>query len=254
VSSGLRTDFERDGYVVVRSLFDPQRVAHLERDFDAITAELLASDENVNARWGGPRMERLDAAATRVLHTHNVQRYSAVWLDALRDPQFLDVVEQLIGPDIVLHHSKLFLKPAGDGSPFPVHQDWSYFPLQQDSMIAAVLHISEATEAMGCLRVLPGSHRRGRLDATSGQSESSSLDGLTLDDLVPIEAGPGDVLFFHYFTVHGSGPNRSDAARKTVLTQLFAGSDQEDGEVVHPNENLVLRGRRPGMTRGRAGR
>jgi phytanoyl-CoA hydroxylase len=253
VSAGLRADFDRDGYVVVRSLFGADRMAHLERDFDAITADLLAGDENLNARWGGTRMERLDAADTRVLHTHNVQRYSAVWLDALRDPKFLDVVEQLIGPDIVLHHSKLFLKPAGDGSPFPVHQDWSYFPMQRDSMIAAVLHISEATDAMGCLRVLPGSHRQGRLDATSGQSASSALDALTLDDLAPIEAEPGDVLFFHYFTVHGSGPNRSDVARKTVLTQLFAGSDQEEGEVVHPNENLVLRGRRSGMTRGRAG-
>ena len=44
-----------------------------------------------------------------------------------------------------------------------------------------------------------------------------------------------------------------DAITAEVLTHLFAGNDQEEGEVVHPNENLVLRGRRSGMTRGRAG-
>ena len=48
-----------------------------------------------------------------ILHTHNVQKYSRVWLDAFLNERFLDVVGAILGPDIILHHSKLFQKPSG---------------------------------------------------------------------------------------------------------------------------------------------
>ena len=64
----------------------------------------------------------------------------------------------------------------------------------------------------------------------------------------------GDVLFFSYLTLHGSLPNRSEQARKTVLVQLFSGSDEvlPNEAVNHVNENLCLRGRHHRMTREKA--
>jgi len=63
------------------------------------------------------------------------------------------------------------------------------------------------------------------------------------------------VCFFHYCTLHGSGPNRSDRTRKTVLLQLYAGGgDETEDPDGHPDARLVLRGRNPAMTRSRAGR
>jgi len=161
---------------------------------------------------------------------------------ALMNERFLELACQLIGPDIVLHHSKLFQKPPEKGAPFPMHQDWTYFPTEKDSMIAAVIHISEATDEMGCLRVYPGSHKEGRIKGTSGQSESEMLAKYPLEGATACEAEPGDVLFFHYFTVHGSMPNRSLKTRKTVLVQLYAGDDQVEEGNQHPNERLLLRG------------
>ena len=52
----------------------------------------------------------------------------------------------------------------------------------------------------------------------------------------------GDVIFFHYFTLHGSMPNRSNQTRKTVLVQLHSGKDQVEEENSHTNAKLVLRG------------
>jgi ectoine hydroxylase-related dioxygenase (phytanoyl-CoA dioxygenase family) len=95
---------------------------------------------------------------------------------------------------------------------------------------------------MGCLRVYPGSHKLGRVDGTSGQNESDLLAQYPLENALPLEAEPGDVVFFHYFTLHGSMPNRSSETRKTVLIQLYAGNDKiEDGNP-HPDEKLVLTG------------
>jgi phytanoyl-CoA hydroxylase len=253
MSSDHKAFFEEHGYCVCKGVFSPREVAALERDFDRIVAQLTASNENINARWSGVEVEKLGAADTVVLHTHNVQRYSAAWMSALLQPAFLDVAESLLGPDVVLHHSKLFQKPAEQGAPFPMHQDWSYFPSEQDSMLAAVIHVSAATDPMGCLRVYPGSHKNGRMTGSDGRGLSKILlEDYPIERATPIEAEPGDVVFFHYFTIHGSMPNRSNAVRKTVLVQLLSGSDQIEEGNTHTNENLVLRGWNHSMTRARA--
>ncbi|MCG9894266.1 MAG: phytanoyl-CoA dioxygenase family protein, partial [Fimbriimonadaceae bacterium] len=159
----LADHFQEHGYAVARSLFSPDETAALESEFDRIVAQISAAGEAVNARWSGPEMDRMGAAETVVLHTHNVQRYSAAWMQALLHPRFLAAGTEILGPDVILHHTKLFQKPAEMGSPFPMHQDWEYFPSELDTMLAAVIHLSPATDEMGCLRVYPGSHRIGRV-------------------------------------------------------------------------------------------
>lgn len=238
----IRSFYDENGYYVARGLFTAAEVAELERAFDHIVEQLQRTNEEVNARWSGPEMDRMGAHNTVVLHTHNVQHYSALWLQAIQKDAFLDVVEALIGPDIVLHHTKLFQKPAEKGAPFPMHQDWTYFPTLKDTMMAGVIHVSAATDEMGCFRVYPGTHRLGRVAATSGKSVNPVLEKYPIEGATALEAAPGDVVFFHYFLLHGSLPNRSTRVRKTVLVQMHAGTDEVEDGNRHPNERIVLRG------------
>jgi ectoine hydroxylase-related dioxygenase (phytanoyl-CoA dioxygenase family) len=132
-----------------------------------------------------------------------------------------------------------------------MHQDWSYFPSINDSMLAGVIHVSKATDEMGCLRVVPGSHKLGRVKDSGGQGATVSelQEKYPIEKALVVEAEPGDVVFFHYFTLHGSMPNRSDKIRKTVLVQLHRGDDRiEDGNL-HPNERLTLQGWNSQITR-----
>ncbi len=245
--------FNENGYYVARGVFNSTELAKLDRDFDRIVAQLQGGGENINARWGGTEMEKLGAQQTVVVHTHNVQQYSAVWMRALLHSGFLDVAEQILGPDIVLHHTKLFLKPPEKGAPFPMHQDWTYFPTKNDSMIAGIIHVSDATDEMGCFRVYPGSHSLGRIERSSGQIPNAILEKYPLEGATPLEAKAGDVVFFHYFLLHGSKPNRSKHVRKTVLVQLHEGHDTvEDRGAAHPYERLTLRGWNYSATRTQA--
>lgn len=246
--------YREQGFYIARGVFLPDLVAELESEFDRIVRQILASGEEVNARWSGPEMDALGATGTVVLHTHNVQQYSAAWLRALLEPRFLDVATALIGPDVVLHHTKLFQKPAENGAPFPMHQDWSYFPSLKDTMMAAIIHVSAATDEMGCLRVYPGSHKLGRMRDSHGQTEHEMLLRYPIQDALPLEAEPGDVVFFNYLTIHGSMPNRSNHVRKTVLVQLYAGDDAIEHGNAHPNERLALRGWNHHTTRDSANR
>ena len=239
----IKASFNKNGYYFARGLFSPAEIGELEHEFDRIVEQNVKRHDSPNKGWKGKAVDRLNVGETTLLHTHQVQFYSARWLHALQHPAFLDTAEAILGPDIVLHHTKLFQKPAEKGAPFPMHQDWSYFPSVKDSMIAAIIHVSRATDEMGCLRVYPGTHKLGRKQGTNGQDYSRFMEkNYPLDGAKVIEAEPGDVLFFHYFTIHGSQPNRSSELRKTVLAQLYSGEDRIEEGVTHPDSRLVLRG------------
>lgn len=257
LSSALDADvaarFAEDGFYLARGVFAPDEVAELEGEFDRIVRQITGANEDTNATWGGAEMERLGAAGKIVTHTHNVQQFSAVWLRALLHPRFLEFATAILGPDVVLHHSKLFQKPAENGAPFPMHQDWSYFPTVRDTMMAGIIHVSEATDAMGCLRVYPGSHKRGRLEDSNGQRDGVMTADFPISGATPVECEPGDVVFFNYLTVHGSMPNLAERTRKTVLVQMFAGDDRVEEGITHPNENLTLAGFNHTTTRFSAG-
>lgn len=251
--SDIKEFFQEHGYYHAKGVFGPSDLAPLATDFDRIVTQLLASEDDVDATWDGGEAAKLARAGDRIFHTHNVQKYSRHWLNAFLNDRFLNVVEDIIGPDILLHHSKLFQKPAEAGSPFPMHQDWPYFPTVNDSMIAGIIHVSDATDEMGCLRVYPGSHRLGRVQGTNGRQQNDVIDRYPIEDATVVEAKAGDVIFFHYFTLHGSMPNRADAVRKTVLCQLYAGSDRVEDGNQHPDERLVLRGWNHNISRAAAG-
>ena len=242
-SPAIRNAYLEHGYYHARAVFSPAEVAELTAEYDRIVAQLLTSGDDLNARWGNDEaMARMGASDSVVLHTNNVQQYSARWMRALYQERFLSTARALLGEDVVLHHTKLFQKPPAVGAPFPMHQDWTYFPTAHDTMLAGIVHLSDATDEMGCLRVYPGSHRAGRLPDSNGQTESPSLAAYPIEDATPVEAVAGDVVFFNYLTLHGSLPNRSAHTRKTVLVQLYAGTDLPDPDVDHPDEKLVLSG------------
>lgn len=246
--------FDSDGVILVRHLFDSTTIDRLADDFDQIVVQLERSGDDIDATWESATTEPND----RIVHTHNVQAYSAAWLDAFRNDRFLYIASAILGDDVVLHHSKLFQKPSGHGSPFPMHQDWRYFPTSDDRNIAAIIHLTDATIDMGCVTAFPRSHRIGRRNSSSGSPEwdlPSDYQAFAAEfpsqDATPFEAESGDVLFFSSLTVHGSGPNRSNSTRKTVLAQLYDGrAELEESE--HPVANLVLRGRNRTTSRWRA--
>jgi phytanoyl-CoA hydroxylase len=241
-STSIKKFFDENGYYVAKGVFSPKEVRGLEEDFDRIISQLEASKEAINARWTGVGIEKLQATDTVVVHTHNPHLYSSRWNQAIQQNRFLKIASSILGPDVLLHHTKLFQKPAEKGAPFPMHQDWSYFPTGLDTMIAGIIHVSRADDEMGCLRVYPGSHKLGRVQDSSGSKQSDVLDKYPLESSRALEAEPGDVTFFHYFTLHGSKPNRSQEIRKTVLVQLYAGNDWIEQEGAHTHCGVPLKG------------
>jgi len=250
-SSAVADFYQEYGYYIGRGLVDASALAVLERDFDRIAEQIQAGGANANARWNQVTTTAIDQdIETVVIHTHQVEKFSAAWAKWLMEGRYLDVIEALIGPDIILHHSKLFLKPAGRGAPFPPHQDFGYFRTLCHSMMAATAFLSEANESNGCLRVWPGSHKIGPIDPKVSMGGNEEFFArFPFADSIPAEVQPGDLVFFNYLTVHGSFPNRSARSRKSVLIQVYSGRDAMQVNGGYPSSNLVLRGWNHLMTR-----
>lgn len=208
------TSFEEDGYLLVRGLLSAEDAAALRAEAHGLADRL----GNPDATWASVRDK-----PTRITHCHNVQFHSAAFTRLLLDPRFTGAAQSLIGPNVQLHHCKMFVKPPEQGSPFPMHQDYHYFPHARDSMIAAIFHFDDAPIERGCLRVVPGSHRLGPLPAVG---EDRHVEGYAVEDALALPARAGDVLFFKYLLIHGSGPNVSDTARTTLLVQLRDPADK----------------------------
>lgn len=251
-SRDLRSFYLENGYAIARGALDAGTVTRLTTDFDRVVQQMEGSGENLNARWDLETTTQLDAdRSSVVVHTHQIQKYSAEWAKFCFNDQFLDLTQQLLGPDIILHHSKLFLKPAGRGAAFPPHQDFGYFPTNVHSMLAAVVFLSPSNEDNGCVRVWPGSHKLGPIADNMGSNKEVAAR-FPIEQSVPAICQPGDILFFSYLTVHGSLANRGAMARKSVLFQLHSGADRMIDAAGHPSSNLVLRGWNHQMTRERA--
>ena len=248
----LDLDFYRDnGYVLARGVFRPDEVATMQREVEALLERAEKAGRQVEATWGGGWREAAGVGTattvkTRVDSIHNVQNHSAVFTRMLVDPRLVDRAGELIGPNVQLHHTKLHNKPPAVGSPFPMHQDYPYFPHEGDSMIAAVVHIDAATVDNGCICVVPGSHKLGPIEHRNDGSFYLPLDQWPLEKARAIEANAGDVLFFGYCTVHGSYVNRSDRPRRIVLVQMRSPTDRPLNDAHRsPGQGTMLRGVNP---------
>lgn len=160
--------------------------------------------------------------------------FDTSFLEFARDPNILDMVEQVIGPHFALWNSSFFAKPALNGKKTPWHQDGEYWPIRPVATCTVWMAIDDSTPENGCLRVIRGSHKRHALL----QHQINSAPNLTLNQELPkteydeaeavdlvLEAG--QISLHDVFLVHGSEANTSPNPRRGMtlrympLTSVF---------------------------------
>lgn len=218
--------YDEHGYIHIPGMLSQDEAAFFRAEVHALAEREGQSD----ATW-----ESVRGTGTSITHCHDVHFRSAAFTRLLVDYRLTGIAQDIIGPNVQLHHNKMFIKPPEKGSPFPMHQDFPYFPHRDHSMIAVILHFDDAPEEKGCLCVYPGSHKLGPLPS-EGSDHHVSPERFPIEGATVIPAKAGDAIFFHYLTVHGSGINSSNEPRTTLLIQL------RDPEDVPLNDRHASRG------------
>lgn len=149
------------------------------------------------------------------------------FLEIAREPALLDILEQIIGPDIVMWTGALFGKPPGGGKATPWHQDGEYWPIRPLETVTVWAALDPSTTENGCLRILNGSHKARRLESHVTMPEGDYTLHQELDpavvaagEAVDLVLAPGQISIHDAFLAHGSEPNQS-AQRRAGLTYRY---------------------------------
>ncbi|MXW86525.1 MAG: phytanoyl-CoA dioxygenase family protein [Boseongicola sp. SB0673_bin_14] len=201
-------------------------VAKYWRDGFLFPVPVFTAEEVAAARTSLEDMERdwLDGGLPLPLNTYkrvNAQVVMPFLVGIARSPAILDVVEGILGPDILIYAAEFFIKEPRTASIVSMHQDLTYWGLGAiDGLVTAWLALSPATVESGCMDFVRGSHRQPILphedtfDANNLLSRGQEVKvDIADEDKTPIMLEPGEMSLHHGLTIHGSGPNGSDDRR-----------------------------------------
>lgn len=195
---GLKEAYDRDGYAVVRGVFDEGFLGELRNHIDWL------------------RTKHPDQPPEQLHHFWIAQ--DPFWVRFVGDERLLNIAEQIIGPDIAFFAADYICKAPRTGRSVTWHQDATYWPLVPMDVVTFWFAVSESGPHNGGVKMIPGSHKAGLLnhvDAESTNVLSRKIDPDLLDEAkaVDIVLEPGDVSLHHPYTLHGSEPNTSDVWR-----------------------------------------
>lgn len=215
LSTAQQAAYARDGFLVFPDLVSPAEVELLRNE----VVRLRDVDAEGTVREGSTGAPK----SMFRMHEDNGAGASPAFRALSRTPRVLGVAQQLLGEtELYLHHSKVNVKAAIEGSVWPWHQDfgaWHLDGIQRPDMATFMVMLDDATELSGCLYLLPGSHRWGRTEAVLDTSTAYRLWSVTPEDMkrrmaespapVAISGRAGTCAIFHCNLMHASGHNLS---------------------------------------------
>lgn len=233
------TAYRRDGYLIMRGLVLPEHVQELRAHCDDLIEGRIDISPFVHRAPETP-----EDRASLLLRIHQGHLKLEVWERYLLYPRLLDVLEALIGPDVMAMQTMMFTKaPGSNGQGF--HQDSYYIPTFPDTLIGAWIALERADIENGCLWVSPGSNHEPIYPPAHGYGYGNvelkdiphvaNVGGHSNDDTdpentlkpiaeryqaveIPVELEPGDVVFFGGHLFHRSLKNRtSDRYRRSLV-------------------------------------
>ena len=222
--------FARDGYLLVRDLFDSEEM------------DLLLKIAQRDQQLEQQAYERRDLSSGRSKLWITGSLGDDIYSAFVRCSRIVDPIEQMLGGEVYHYHHKIMLKEPFVGGAWEWHQDYGYwytneclFPYMASCMVA----IDRATTENGCLQVIKGSHHMGRIDhGKAGEQTGADLkrvqEALNYLELVQCEMEPGSALFFHCNLLHRSDANKSPNPRWSLICSYNAARNPCREKLNHP--------------------
>ena len=216
LTDAQKAQYENDGYLIVKNFVSAEEAKLL---YDIATGDDVLKGKTFDFNDQSGKSTKLALWFTPGDDTYGLLTRSEAMVHAVQD---------LLGEGEVCHfHSKLMQKEPQVGGAWEWHQDYGYWYkngfLFPDAMISVMLALTEANKKNGCLQVLKGTHKMGRVEHNfAGEQQGADMDfvneALGRFERVYVELEPGDILFFHSNILHMSEANTSDKARWSMIS------------------------------------
>ena len=207
-----QNSFSNDGYVLKKNLFSEDEINKLKNFIES------SSDKKNDARETRSSTGKLSITLWDHPSDDLFGKFST-------NERIVKPMEEYLGDEVYHYHSKIIWKKPGDGG-FDWHQDYGYWyhnACLYPDMGSCFIMLDRATKENGCLKVLKGSHKVGRIGHGVSDTPEQTADMERIAELekrhesVYITAEPGDVLFFHANLLHSSDENKSSDSRRTLI-------------------------------------
>lgn len=226
-----KAQFEEEGYVTIRGLFTETEIKYL--------SEKAHNDHELSK--AASAMDDGKGNAVRLsLWNHPGEGIYGMFA---RCKKLVDRVEELLGGEVYHYHSKMVLKDAKVGGAWAWHQDYGYWyqnGLLFPDLCSVMIAVDKATKENGCLQVIEGSHKMGRINhILSGDQAGADMERvneiLKLKGKIYCQMEPGDALFFHSNLLHASDENKSDNSRWSMICCYNKATNNPYKESHHPS-------------------
>ena len=153
-----------------------------------------------------------------------------------RNPKIVDVIEELLGPNIKLYTDQLMMKPRFNGTVTHWHQDslaWQQFAPQEH--ISCWVALDDATVENGCMTVIPGSHKWGPI---APEKQDLFFSNPLVNEPAPIELPAGSCMFHHGLNFHRTGANTTPNRRRGLALHyiraetMYLGIEDEEARLL----------------------
>ncbi len=199
----------------------------IHRDGFCAPIDVMGEDEALALRERMEELERTHPDLLAPKERNNTHLILTAVDEIAHHPRILDAVEDLIGPDIMVFGSVLFIKEPHNPGYVSWHQDATYMGIEPHDGVTAWLALSDSTPESGCMRMLPGTHRDeiwdhvDTFDVDNILTRGQVIDVGDESSVVDLVLKPGQMSLHHRRVIHSSQPNNSDYRRYGVVIQSY---------------------------------
>jgi len=160
-----------------------------------------------------------------------VHLISPIFDKVSHNSKILDAVESIIGKNILVCGTTLFIKNPYEKGFVSFHQDAKYIGLEPHNWVTAWIAVTDSNEENGCMRMLKGSHKEElkhhnqKFDDNNLLTRGQTIENVSLDKTKPVVLKAGQMSLHHPKVVHGSGLNKSKDRRIGFVIQSYIGTD-----------------------------
>ena len=227
LTSNQLKQYKDKGYISPINIFSKKKALDIRHEIELIEKKLpneLEKSGRYNAHLISPLLDEI---------THN--------------QKILDAVENLIGKNILVCGTTLFIKNPNEKGFVSYHQDAKYIGLEPRNWVTAWIAITDSNEKNGCMRMWPSSHKNSLRDHKDNFNKGNLLTrGQTIQDVpekktVPLVLKAGQMSLHHPMVVHGSDLNKSKDRRIGFVIQSYIGTNVR--QILGKNSVQLARGK-----------
>ncbi len=213
------------GYLVAADLMPLDEIDALKKETAAIFRGERGQIEGMVPVSANEPDEEVLKKYVAIHFPHKISPYI---YNTLFQPSIVDVLTNIVGPDVKCMQSMLFVKGPGKAGQ-SWHQDEYYIPTRDKSLVGVWIAIDNADVDNGCLWIIPGRPGHIMKRVPSESNEYADVDTIEVsaweDQMIPVEVNKGSVVFFNGYTLHSSRRNKTTDCFRTALVNHYMSAD-----------------------------